>query len=43
MSGGTGNFLCEKAETFALRIVKLYQYLFVYGVRPHGKAVWRAN
>ena len=27
MSGGTGNFLLEKAEAFALRIVRLYQHL----------------
>lgn len=27
MSGGTGNFLLEKSEAFALRIVRLYQYL----------------
>ena len=27
MNGGTGNFLLEKAEAFALRIVRLYQHL----------------
>ena len=27
MKGGTGNFLLEKAEAFALRIVRLYQHL----------------
>lgn len=27
MSGGTGNFLLEKAEAFALRIVRLFQHL----------------
>ena len=27
MSGGTGDFLLEKAEAFALRIVRLYQHL----------------
>ena len=27
MSGGTGNLLLEKAEAFALRIVRMYQHL----------------
>ena len=27
MNGGTGNFLLEKAEALALRIVRLYQHL----------------
>ena len=27
MNGGTGNFLLEKAEAFALRIARLYQHL----------------
>ena len=33
MNGGTGNFLLEKAEAFALRIVRLYQHLNEKGGR----------
>ena len=27
MNGGAGNFLLEKSEAFALRIMRLYQHL----------------
>ena len=33
MNGGAGNFLLEKAEAFALRIVRLYQHLSEKGER----------
>ena len=33
MNGGTGDFLLEKAEAFALRIVRLYQHLSEKGER----------
>ena len=39
MSGGTGNFLLEKAEAFALRIVRLYQHLSEKGERVMSKQV----
>ena len=43
MSGGTGNFLREKAEAFALRIVRLYQHLSEKGERVMSKQVLRSG
>lgn len=43
MSGGTGNFLLEKAEAFALRIVRLYQHLNEKGERVMSKQVLRSG
>ena len=39
MSGGPGNFLLEKAEAFALRIVRLYRHLSEKGERVMSKQV----
>ena len=43
MNGGTGNFLLEKAEAFALRIVRLYQHLSEKGERVMSKQVLRSG
>ena len=43
MNGGTGNFLLEKAEVFALRIVRLYQHLQDKGERVMSKQVLRSG
>ena len=43
MSGGTGSFLLEKAEVFALRIVRLYQHLSEKGEHVMSKQVLRSG
>ena len=43
MNGGTGNFLLEKSEAFALRIVRLYQHLNEKGERVMSKQVLRSG
>ena len=43
MSGGTGNFLLEKTEAFALRIVRLYRHLSEKGERVMSKQVLRSG
>ena len=43
MNGGTGSFLLEKAEAFALRIVRLYQHLSEKGERVMSKQVLRSG